>query len=51
MEGQLTAHSMDSYMTIHSSYAPKKYEEEVEARFYEIRFPDEIFAIYDKYCF
>ena len=50
MEGQLTAHQMASYLTIHSSYAPKSYEEEVEARFYEIQFPEKVLEDYDKLC-
>tara|TARA_Y100001968_G_scaffold79344_1_gene70620 strand:- start:50 stop:604 length:555 start_codon:yes stop_codon:yes gene_type:complete len=50
MEGQLTAHQMDEYLIIHSAYAPKSYEEEVEARFYEIQFPEKVFDDYDKFC-
>ena len=50
MVGQLTGFSMNDYMTIHSAYSSNSYETEVEAFFYENRYHQEIFKVFEKYC-
>tara|TARA_B100000401_G_scaffold202911_1_gene136826 strand:- start:861 stop:1430 length:570 start_codon:yes stop_codon:yes gene_type:complete len=48
--GQLTGFSMDDYMTVHNSYSSNSYEWEVEAFFYENRYHQEIFKVYEDFC-
>ena len=48
--GQLTGFSMDDYMTVHNAYSSNSYEWEVEAFFYENRYYQEIFKVYEDYC-
>ena len=50
MVGQLTGFSMNDYMTVHSAYSSNSYETEVEAFFYENRYHQEIFKVFEKYC-